>query len=185
MTTDSARLTPETAFARMAGLDGLRSTLAELHVHRALAAVDPTAKLVGGNRAIRDHELFGNEAWVNTKTAWWMSNGQVGHSPVNWSAARDPSRPEYQLDLVALVVITSDDVSVRETGKTRVELEWRCSGWWLVPASELHAHSKRHGKSLARSLVDPVALERYRVTSRKPLTRLRLKRLVAANVVLT
>jgi hypothetical protein len=174
----------EPEFAWQSGLDGMRATLAELHVHRALKTVDPTAAHIGGNHAIRDHEIFDNTAWVNTKTAWAMSNpALVGFSPVNWRVARDGARPDRQLDAVALVMIGVEDLAFRAPSPTSLEIRWRCHGWWLVPASVLHRVSHPDGRSTARSVVRRSEVADYEV--RGELTLPVLRAVIAANEVQT
>lgn len=170
----------ETPFEWQDGLDGLRATIAELHVHRAFVGVDETAIHIGGNYEIRDHELFNNTAWANTKTAW---KSVLGFGPVNWRSGRDPAHPDRQLDLVALVQIGAYDLSFRTTSADSLEIKWSCKNWWLVPASVLHDGSRPDGRSTGRSLVDRSTIADYRIT--RHLTRRRLARLIALNEIVS
>ncbi len=160
------------------GLRGLLDTIAELHVHRQLRAGDPTARHMGGRTAIRDHEIFDDHAWINTKSSWPRRDGTTGFSPVNWTTARNPAHPEKQLDLVALVQLQA---TFGHEGPLDLTIEWD-GRWWLVPASLLCAASKPDGSSCARSLVPTAAIDPYIVTA--PLTAARLHELVAENEIL-
>lgn len=174
----------EEVFAVREGLDGLRSTIAELHVQRALFAADATATHIGGNRAIRDHEVFNNTAWVNTKTAFPTSDTRrFGFSTVNWEKARDPHSPQTQLDLVALVQLHPGDLTFRDTCRTGVEIRWVEPRWWLFPASVLFESSAADGKSAVRSSVPVSVMGRFEVTNRRPLTTRRLANLIRQNQV--
>ena len=174
----------EEVFAVREGLDGLRSTIAELHVHRALSAADTTATHIGGNKAIRDHELFNNTAWINTKTAFPTSNPDVfGFSRVNWSRARNPDKPELQLDLVALVQLHPSDLEFRDADGPGIEIRWIEPRWWLLPASVLFEASAPDGKSTVRSLVPVSVIGPFEVTKRQPLTTRRLTKLIRQNEI--
>jgi len=161
------------------GLRGVLSTIAELHVHRELRAGDPTARHMGGNTAIRDHEVFDNDVWINTKSCWERRDGMTGFSPVNWRKARDPDDPERQLDLVALVQLQA---TFGHKGPLDLTIHWECAPWWLVPASLLWAASAPNGKSTCSSLVPTATIQPYLLTA--PLTSARLHALVAENEIL-
>lgn len=168
------------------GMDGVRATCIEAHVQRMLAAVDPTAVHVGGNTPIRDHEILANHAWVQTKSAWFYAAGSptadyVGYSPVKWSAARDPKRPRFQLDLVALAVLRPGGVSSRWTANQTLELSFQVESTWLVPASVLEELTAHAMGGVARSYILTAALDPYRLDQEHPLTRERLLELVAEN----
>lgn len=174
----------EAVFAALGGLDGLRATIAELHVHRAFLMADPSATHIGGNRAVRDHELFDNTAWVNTKTAFPTRDpATFGFSRVNWTRARDPLKPEQQLDLVALVNLHADDLSFRDSDGPGIEIRWAEPRWWLIPASVLYSESRPDGKSTVRSLVPVSVIKAFQITASHRLTRHRLKALVAKNEI--
>ena len=174
----------EALFASRDGLDGFRATIAELHVHRAFLSADPSATHIGGNRAVRDHELFDNTAWVNTKTAFPRKDPALfGFSSVNWTKARNPLKPLEQLDLVALVQLHPGDLSFRDTDGPGIEIRWVEPRWWLVPASVLCSESRADGKSAVRSLVPVTVLAPFAITARRPLTRRRLLARIAQNEI--
>lgn len=172
------------AFATRAGLDGFRATIAELHVHRAFAAVDPTATHIGGNRAIRDHELLDNTVWVNTKTAFPTSDpAHFGFSAVNWARARNPAKRDQQLDLIALVQLYERDITFRDAEPCSIEIRWAQPRWWLIPASTLHQGSWPDGKSTVRSKLPVSLMAPFEITARRPLTLRRLRSLIKQNVI--
>ncbi|MCT2280472.1 hypothetical protein M3G91_22920 [Micromonospora chalcea] len=174
-------------FQWIQGLDGLRPTIAERHAHRELIAVDSTATHLGGNVPYRDHQLFDNAFWANTKTAWQHrrksgESGLLGFSPVSWRTVRNPERPDIQLDLVVLVPIEADQLRFREPARCALDIRWECDRMWMVPASVLHEVSAADGKSTARSLVDPADLSDYIIDAAHPLSTARLRAILASNV---
>jgi hypothetical protein len=174
-------------FQWIEGLDGLRPTIAERHAHRELIAVDPTATHLGGNIRYRDHQLFDNTFWANTKTAWRHrrksgKSGLLGFSPVSWRTVRNPKRPDIQLDLVVLVPLEADDLRFREPTRCALDIRWECDRMWMVPASVLHEVSAADGKSTARSLVDPADTNDDVIDAAHPLSTARLRAILASNV---
>ncbi len=143
-------------------------TLAELHVQRVFAKLDPTAVHLGGNHPVRDHELLDNHVWVNTKTAWVENETLIGFGPVGWSTARNPEKPKSQLDLLALVPIRPNDLSFRSPAGNSLEMRWECEHWWLVPASVLFELEERRSKG--KSVAPTRLLAPYLVDDDHPLT---------------
>lgn len=155
--------------------------LAEMLVHRALLEVDPTARHIGGNRAIRDHELLGNSAWCNTKAGWFDRLGWLGFSAVNWSRARDLERPKRSLDLVAIVPLRPESIRTRWT-LNGIAYAWDSIDWYLVPASILHEHHVSQSK--VRQAVPLDVVNEFIVTKSKRLDRERLTHILERNDVL-
>ena len=177
----------DAGFQWIEGLDGLRPTIAERHAHRELSAVDPTATHLGGNVRYRDHQLFDNAFWANTKSAWEHrrksgKSGLLGFSPVSWRTVRNPKRPDIQLDLVVLVPLEADDLRFREPTRCAHDIRWECDRMWMVPASVLYEVSAADGKSTARSLVDPADINDYVIDAEHPLSTTRLRAILASNV---
>jgi hypothetical protein len=159
-----------------AGLDrGIRATVAEVHVHRALLNGDPSAIYRGGNSWYRDHEVFDGEHWIETKAGWFDRPGLIGFSPVNWLKAREA--PTW-LSAVAVVPLRPGalQISLDDDG-FKVTLP-RDLAWYLVPAPNLFSVLVEQRRCRQAAPID--AVERFVVDRNNPLTKARLRDVVSA-----
>jgi hypothetical protein len=153
------------------GLDrGIRASVAEVHVHRALLRSDPSAVYCGGNTWYRDHEVFKGEHWIETKAGWFEQSGLIGFSPVNWLNARKVAR---WISAVAIVPLRPGVLHIRlsDSGFT-VDLP-RDLPWYLVPATELFRVVIEQGpcrQAAPIGVVEPFVVDRS-----NPLTEQRLR----------
>ena len=155
------------------------AVLAEVVVQRAFSVIDTTARHMGGNARIRDHELRDNTVWCNTKTGWLQNgNTRLGFSPVNWKTARNPEDPKRSLDLVAVVPIYPEQIEARWT-KRGIVFEWDPFDWFLFPASELQRESQSEARG--RDSTSLTFAELYRISKDRPLTVDRFDQVLAAH----
>lgn len=128
---------------------------------------------------MRDHELLDNRVWANTKSGWFDRADMLGFSPVSWSSARDPRRPKFSLDLVAVVPLRSEKIHT-EISDGQIVFTWEPPDWFLFPASKLF-DTYIAEQSVARQSVPTAVANEYRITASNPLTFERLVEILLAN----
>lgn len=148
-------------------------TLAELLTVGLLNGIADEVDLVGGKRKddVRAR-LDATQFTVEVKTAWWHTPSMIGHSPVR--ATQTPN-------LVALVgKFDTSDLSPTLRSLDQDALVINADRmFYLVPHRVIERYSKLDGKSAARALISPDALERYKVDLEIGITRDELVLLLA------
>lgn len=166
-----------------AGLDrGIRPAVAEFLDFLQLRKADPSAQHLGGNYAVRDHQLRGNTVWGNCKSGWYEEGNRLYFSPVNWARAADPDRPDRSLDLVEIVVLRPGELKFGLVDRT-LTVELPQVDHFVVPASALRGCATK--ESDARAWAPLEKMRPYLITETNPLTPGRLSDLIAQHAAAT